>query len=856
MPLQRHKDLVRRHAREAHARSRSAWKWISDHARAIIWACLSVGLLLISAAVIWIATLKVPTISTFTDRKISSSTKIYDRTGQVVLYDVHADVKRTVVTSEEIAQDEKNAIVAIEDKDFYHHHGIQPKAILRAVLSNIIPGFRSNSQGGSTITQQLVKNTLLSQQRSITRKVKEWVLAVKLERVMTKDQILTTYLNEAPYGGTIYGIEEASNAFFGKKALEIDLAQAAYLAAIPNAPSYYSPYGKNKAKLDARKNLVLGDMLDQGYIDQNQYDRARAETVTFRPVQEGSGKALHFVEYIRRYLEQKYGVDVVTNGGLKVITTLDWDLQQVAEKDVHDNALKNEKDYDASNSGLVAIDPKTGQILSMVGSRDYYDRTIDGAFNIATAGRQPGSSFKPIVYSRAFEKGYEPETSVFDIPTQFGTGSGCPALNFTDSKNCYSPSDYDNKWLGPISLRDALAQSRNVPAVKMLWLVGINDALQTAKRLGITTLDRTADRYGLTLVLGGGEVSLLDMTSVYGTFANDGVRNPATGILEVDDADGNVLEQYSANPQSVMDPNAVRKLSSVLSDNVARTPLYGANSFFYFGGRQVAGKTGTTNDNKDAWVFGYTPSIAVGVWSGNNDNKPMKKGSAISGPAWRTFMDAALAKLPVESFPLPDPDPNYYQGAPVLRGEWAGGQSFFIDTVSGKLATDLTPEETKKEVVIPDPHSILYWINPDNPKGPHPIDPSQNSQFGHWEASVQQWLASHSGIIPRLQNPPTETDDVHTVANQPVVTVISPQAGTTSQMNAPVSIWLSIANRFPVKKIEYYLNNQFIGSSTDPSFSFIPGDSNALEGSNLLHVVVIDQDYNKGEATATLDIGK
>jgi membrane peptidoglycan carboxypeptidase len=276
-------------------------------------------------------------------------------------------------------------------------------------------------------------------------------------------------------------------------------------------------------------------MLEQGYINQTEYDQARNEVVTFKPREDTTGKAIHFIEYVRQYLEEKYGTEMVMSQGLKVTTTIDWDLQQVAEKTIKENALKNEQEYDATNSALVAIDPKTGQILSMVGSRDYSDRTIDGAFNVATAGRQPGSSFKPIVYSRAFEKGFEPETVIFDVPTQFGTGSECPALSMKDTAPCYAPNNYDNKFLGPISLRSALAQSRNIPAVKMLWLVGLSDALATAKKLGLTTLDRTGDRYGLTLVLGGGEVSLLDMTSVYSVFANDGVRNPVTGILKVED---------------------------------------------------------------------------------------------------------------------------------------------------------------------------------------------------------------------------------------------------------------------------------------------------------------------------------
>lgn len=842
-------------SRPVHSKRSRFARWWRENGSTFLLAIGTFILVAISAFILWIAFLKVPSIDSFTDRKVSSSTKIYDRTGNTVLYDVHENVRRTVVTSDQIAPITKQAVVAIEDKDFYKHGGIEPRAIIRAVLSQLIPGVKNS--GGSTITQQLVKNTLLTQEKSISRKVKEWVLAVKLDRSMTKDQILTSYLNEAPYGGQVYGIEEASRMFFGKHAADLDLAESAYLAAIPNLPSYYSPYGKNRPNLNARKNLVLRAMLDQGSITDAQYGAAKSEDVQFKPQQDSSGKALHFVQYIRDYLEQKYGADTVLNGGLKVTTSLDWDLQQVAEKTIHDNALKNEAAYDASNSALVAIDPKTGQILSMVGSRGYSDKLIDGAFNVATAGRQPGSSFKPIVYARAFEKGFYPETVVFDIPTQFGP---CDAFDRSNTSPCYAPDNYDNKFNGPISLRNALAQSRNVPAVQLLSMVGLGDSLSTAKKLGITTLDRDATRYGLTLVLGGGEVSLLDMTSVYGTFANDGVRNEPVAILEVDDAEGNILEKFTPNPATVMDANATRELASVLSDNTARTPLFGANSFFYFGGRQVAGKTGTTNNNKDAWVFGYTPSIAVGVWTGNNDNKPMKKGSAISGPAWREFMDAALQKLPydrpglVETFPEPEKPSNYYSVAPVLRGAWAGGESFFIDTISDKLATDLTPPETRKEIVIPNPHNILYWINTDNVSGPRPSNPSSNSQYSRWEAAFQNYLSGHPGLIPAAIAKPAAYDDVHTEMTKPIVST-NITTGASFGMDSQVTITPSISSTYPIQKIEYYLNDRFIGSTVSISpYVFVPDDAGATLGNNELRIVATDGVYNKGESVVTITI--
>lgn len=833
----------------------TTWDWIKHHTEILMWLGASLGLLIVAGILIWIATMKVPTITSFADRQISSSTKIYDRTGTTVLFDVHENVKRTVVPGDQISQTIKNAVIAIEDKDFYSHNGIRVSSIVRAGLSQITP-FIKNS-GGSTITQQLVKNTLLTQRKSITRKVKEWVLAVKLERIMSKEEILTMYLNESPYGGTIYGVQEAARSFFGKNASEVTLAEAAYLASIPNAPTFYSPYGKNKERLENRKNLVLKNMLEQGYITDVEYEAAKNELVVFKPSSDNSGKALHFVEYIRQYLEEKYGTDTVQNQGLKVITTLDWDLQQVAEKTIKENALKNQKDYNGSNSALVAIDPKTGQILSMVGSRDYFDRTIDGAFNVTTAGRQPGSAFKSLVYARAFEKGYLPETVLFDIPTQFGP---CGAFDRSSTPPCYAPDNYDNAFVGPINLRNALGQSRNIPAVKLLAMIGIPDALETAKRLGLTTLDRNADRYGLTLVLGGGEVSLLDMTSVYGTFANDGVRNAPVAILEVYDANGKLLEQYTPKPETVMSANATRYLSSVLSDNVARTPLFGANSFFYFGDRPVAGKTGTTNSNKDAWVFGYTPSIAVGVWSGNNDNTPMKRGSSISGPAWRTFMDYALTKLPYdrpgarESFTSPDRPANYLDLAPVLRGAWAGGESFFIDSVSGKLATEFTPAETKVEKVIPNPHSIPYWIDPSNPTGPRPSNPAKFSQFSRWEQAFQSWIANNPSIVPGVPVKPTLYDDVHTEANKPVVTVISPLPETTHRPDSPLTIQVTTQSNFPIREYEWYLNGIYIGTTQSPEFSLIPINEAYQLGINELKVIATDSVYNRGEITYPLVI--
>lgn len=820
--------------------------WVGHHIQLLTLVTATIGVIMVGGFFIWIATMKIPTLDNFTERKVVSSTKIFDRTGEVLLYDLHENVRRTVVSGDTIDQKIKQAVIAVEDKDFYQHHGIRITSIIRAILANITP-LRDGTQGGSTITQQVIKNTLLNSEKRISRKIKEWILALKLEKTMSKDEILALYLNEAPYGGAIYGIEEATRTFFGKSSNEVTLSEAAYLAAIPNAPTYFSPYGRNKDKLDQRKNLVLQKMLEQGYVTRDQFDAAKKEEVVFKPQSDSTGKALHFVDYIRSYLEETYGKDRLLTDGLKVTTTLDWKLQEQAEVIIRENALKNETTYNASNSALIALDPKTGQILSMVGSRDYTDTDIDGQFNVTLAKRQPGSAFKPIVYARAFERGYRPETVVFDLPTQFS--SSCDPFSRQTGGGCYAPDNYDGKFLGPISLRSALGQSRNIPAVQLLYLVGISDALQFAKQLGITTLNQSPEHYGLSLVLGGGETTLLELTSVYGVLANDGVRVPPTGILKVEDLQGNILEEYKPTPGAqVVSADAARMVSSVLSDNDARTPLFGASSGLFFPGRQVAAKSGTTNDNKDAWLVGYTPNIAVGVWSGNNDNKPMQKGSSMSIPAWRSVMDTALANLPNTPFGGYSAAPQTVP--PVIRGKWWGGESYFTDTISGKLATEFTPPETKKEHVIINPHNILYWINKGNLNASQPGIGLSDGQYRNWEAVFQNWVTTNGlGNVEQPGPKPTEYDDVHKPEFQPVVTITSPNTENSVIFNQENTITATATGPQQIKKYEFYANNTLIGTVEGESASLVwtPAEILSVPGTITIKVIAIDNIYNRGE---------
>lgn len=689
----------------------------------IFWV-LSLGVIVFALAVAWMASLQLPDFNNFENRDISNSTKIYDRTGKIVLYNIHDNVKRTEIPLSEMSPYIQQATISIEDSHFYEHHGFRPLSFMRAMLANLQSG--SFSQGGSTLDQQVIKNALLTPDKKISRKLKEIILSIKLDSQLPKDTILQIYLNESPYGGTLYGVEEASLAYFNKHAKDVTITEAAYLSSLPQSPTYLSPYGKHRDALEARKNLVLDRMYELGYITKKERDASKAEKLAFDSDSTSSGKALHFVFYLREYLEQTYGEDVVSNGGLKVISTLDYEVQKKMEDIVKQGAFDNAKKFNAKNAALVAIDPKTGQILAMVGSRNFFDKEIPGQYNIATASRQPGSSFKPIVYAAAFLAGYTPETVLFDVPTQFSSlcdalGNPKPGVKATA---CYMPENYDGKFRGPIALRDALAQSLNVPAVKLLYLVGINKAIDLAQKMGLSTINDPA-RYGLSLVLGGGEITLLELTNAYGVFANNGVYHKPVGILEVRDRSDSLLEKYTDSGVEVLPETVTSLISSVLSDNQAKIPAYGAASPLFFGDRPVASKTGTTNDYRDVWVIGYTPSVVVGMWGGNNDNTPIDKKVAgfVLAPIWHKAMAVFTDTSPIEYFP--DPLPNTKE-KPVLRGVWC-------------LPSGI--------------HEILQYVIKDDPDGPYPSNPYSDPQTSLWETSLQTWLSNHQLDCP-YQYPP------------------------------------------------------------------------------------------------------
>jgi penicillin-binding protein 1C len=673
--------------------------------------------------VLWVALIPTPNIDSFKNREVTQSTKLYDRTGQVLLYDYNRDARRDVMALSAISPYARNAAIAIEDASFYDHGGIRLTSIVRAMLSDVIGS--GPTQGGSTITQQVVKNTLLTNEKSILRKIHEWILAIKMEESYSKDQILETYLNSIPYGGTLYGIEAASESFFGIPAKDLRLAQAAYLAALVQAPTYYSPYGSHTKELEARKNFVLTRMQQLGFITPDELDAAKKEKVSFAAQSSGSIVAPHFVFYILDYLRTKYGESALKSG-LTVTTTLDADLQSHTESIITSYAENNLKNFNAHNEASLALDPATGQILTMVGSKDFWSTDIDGQFNATLALRQPGSTFKPFVYALALLKGYTRNTVIFDVPTQFSTA--CQPNEIANSEPpCYAPQNFDGLYRGPMTFETALAQSINIPAIKVLYLVGVRNAVALAESLGITTLG-DPNNYGLTLVLGGGEVRLLDMASAYSVFANEGMRITPSGILSVISSDGDALEQFSPSPIQVLPENVARNVSAMLSDNPARVPEYPLNNPFHFPGYDVAAKTGTTNDTRDAWVVGYTPSIVIASWAGNNDNTPMVKSIAgfIVAPMWHDVMAYALTKYPKTYFG--EPDPIYSNVPPMLQGNWQ------------------MPDRNGQVV----PHDLLYWVDKHNPLSTPPPDPSNDSQYQYWEFALQEWFKTH----PNAKNPP------------------------------------------------------------------------------------------------------
>jgi len=778
-------------------------------------------------AIAWLSR-NLPDPNRLMERQIAQSTKIYDRTGKTILYEIHGDQKRTLVSLDEIPEYLINATIAIEDKDFYKHGGFSVWAMFRTAITNIL---RRRKAGGSTLTQQFIKNAVLSPEKTYTRKIKELILAYKVEKKFSKDEILQMYLNEIPYGSTAYGVEAASRRYFGKSVKDINLAEAAILAALPQAPTRYSPYGPNKDLLIARQHYILELMVKQGYITKAEAENAKNMEVKFKEPTNNI-IAPHFVMYVKEMLAEKYGEKMIEQEGLKIYTTLDLYKQRLAEEVIAEIGPKNEQNYQATNAALVSIDPKTGQVLAMVGSRDYFNDEIDGQVNVALQPRQPGSSFKPIVYAASFVQGYTPDTVLYDVVTNFSHDPAEP----------YEPHNYDDQEHGPVTIRKALAGSLNIPAVKAIYLTGIDNVLDLAQDLGYTTLsDRS--RFGLSLVLGGGEVKLIEHVNAYGSFAREGELHPITPILKIEDKNGKIIEEFKNQKKRVLDEKVARMINDILSDNAARAFAFGENNWLTLDSRPVAAKTGTTNDYRDAWTIGYTPSIVTGVWVGNNNNSPMKRGAAggtVAAPIWHNFMQRVLGDTPVEYFKEPE---TIITGKPVLDGEIGSGVKVKIDKASGLLATEYTPNSFIEEKTFKQDHCILYYVDKNNPRSNPPKDPTKDPQFELWESRVLEW-AKEQGTTSSA--PPTEYDNLHKPENQPVFTIESP---SNNQIITEAILTVNIKASAPrgIDRAEYYINNNLLAKIKSYPFNLEKQINFLNNGFHNLSVRVCDDIDNCSE---------
>lgn len=767
-------------------------------------------LLVIGAGLFLLYLIKtLPSVEQIKAREMSQSTKIFDRSGTVLLYEISAGEKRTVISEDKVPQSLKDAILSIEDEKFYEEPAFDWKSIVRAFFVNLRSG--EVVQGGSTITQQLAKNAFLSAEQTLLRKVKELILAVRINQYYSKDKILWLYINEVPFGPSTYGAESASLSYFGKSANALSLPESAVLAAILKAPSYYYPGGNHVPELLKRKDLVLRKMKDLGKISEKDFDSAVKEKIKFIPLISGI-KAPHFVMTVQDYLINKYGEELIRKGGLQITTTLDWNLQQLAEKVVKDGALNNEKLYKGKNAALVAENATSGQILALVGSRDYFEIDNDGNFNVATQGlRQPGSSLKPFVYLTAFEKGLTPDTVLFDVPTEFSANNSiCPPVpNYKDENTkCFHPENFDHLFVGPVNMRNALAQSINIPAVKSLYIAGLSNTIKKANSFGFKTLTDPSE-YGLSLVLGGGAVHLIDSVGAYSALANDGEKVEQSYILEIKDSKNNVLEKYTPKVSRATDPQYAREINNILSDVSARAPLFqNSLNLTVFPGHDVALKTGTSNDYRDAWALGYTPDIAVGVWAGNNDNSKMQRsGSSLLAaiPIWNAFMSEALKTAEPKTFIKPD---YRTPEKPILRGEYV---------VGGQI------------------HNILYYIDKNNPLGNVPSNPQEDSQFVNWETGVLSWVNQN---IQELQKQFSSAG-----FGQIEIQINNPQ--NNSFTSGEIFLNVSIKSFTNLSEVRVYFNDTMIYNAGLPRekaynfiWSFFPVQTNQQ---NTLSVEVLDE---------------
>jgi 1A family penicillin-binding protein len=804
--------------------------------RRLVWGSISAVAFLFVFGTISIAWMSkdLPDPDRLTDRKVAESTKIYDRTGEHLLYEIFTDQRRTIIGFDEIPKDLINAVIATEDTKFYEHKGIRPLSIARAVVFGVFTSRRI--AGTSTLTQQLVKNAILTNERSVVRKVKEAILSIRLEQKYTKNQILKIYFNEIPYGSTNYGVAAAAQNYFGKTVDELELHEIAALAGMPKAPSTYL---RKATALEARKDFVLKRMFDEGFITEQQKNEAQEKEVNLEERFDNI-TAPHFVLHVKDQLVEMLGEIAVNTEGLRVLTTLDWDQQQAAETAVEEVGTKVLEAANANNTALVAMNPDNGNITAMVGSADFFNDDIDGKFNVATLGkRQPGSSFKPIVFTAAFEKGYTPETVLFDVVTDFAV-----------SGKSYKPLNYNLKELGPVTMRQALQGSLNIPSVKALYLVGDKKGVDFAERLGYTTLGD--GDFGLSLVLGGGEVKLLEHVAAYGVFANEGIKQEPVSILRIEDKKGDVLYKWKEKRgERVLEKEITATISNVLADDGARAYAFGAGGILTVPGHQVAAKTGTTNGYIDAWTVGYTPNLVAGVWAGNTDNTKMKAGfggSKVAAPIWNSFMREALKTVPQKGFAAaPENDAK----KAVLRGSAGGNITLKINKTSGRRATSSTPEHLIAERTYIQGHSILHYVKKNDPRGGNP-NPEDDAQYQIWEDAINDWIARKKEEEPdwdvSFEEPPTEEDDQFSMELLPTLELVFPQKEQIIS-NRQIDTDIRVTAPRGVTKVSYKIDDKWVGVVRSHPFNLNYYATGLENGKHTLVILVEDDIGNRLEET-------
>lgn len=770
-------------------------------------------------------------------RREGLSTIVLDRNGEK-LYDIFEEANRIPAKWDEVPQYLKDATVAIEDKDFYRHQGLSTTGIMRGLLACV---FLRRCQGGSTLTQQLVKNVLLSQERTLPRKMKEAVLAIQIERKYSKNDILLMYLNEAPYGGTAVGVKAASEHYFDKDVKNVTLVESAVLAGFPQSPSFYSPFTGEEGAYKGRAQNVLRRMREDGFITPAQEAEARKQ---LESIQFAAGdvelRAPHFVAYIKELLIDRFGEKTVNAGGLTVTTTLDWKLQEQAQLAVKEEVEKAKK-LKVSNGAAVVLDPRNGEILAMVGSKDYTATDSSGLkFNVVTQGlRQPGSALKPVIYAAALTRGYSASTMLMDVETKYPSGDS--------AKPDYNPKNYDNKYRGAIELRFALANSINTIAVKVAALTGVKDVLRLGHAMGLTTWEPTDEKVrhvGLSLPLGEAEVYMLDMAVAYSALAHEGMRPEPVAMLKVVDSSGKTLYEYKpTSPRAELEPDVAFIVSSILSDNDARKEIFGTRSHLVIPGKTVAAKTGTTDDKRDNWTAGYTKSRVVVTWVGNNDNSPMHPSlaSGVTGaaPIWNRIMRAALEGLPDEPFERPEGvvemDIDAFGGGLPVEGQPTRKEFFVRGTEPTGPASiyqklKISRKDSNKlansvEVATGDYDEKLFIVIRED-------DPVSSDGKNRWQEGIDGWIAGQDSKF----KPPTET---YSGGSEQVVLSVKKPGDNERINNNTVEVSAEAISTADIERIEIFLDGTKVKEkSNEKSISETISVNN---GSHTIKVKAIDK---------------